>query len=146
MLKGVIVNGPNLNMLGKRNKDHYGSLTLADINHLITEAYPEIQFSFYQSNHEGQLIDFLQGLEGIDFIVMNPGGLAHYSVALRDAFELVHAKKAIVHLSDIEQRESFRHIDLFKEISDVYYKGLKEYSYIFAIKELLEKHLQSSNV
>ncbi|MDY0210903.1 MAG: type II 3-dehydroquinate dehydratase [Acholeplasma sp.] len=142
MYKGLIIHGPNLNKLGRRSQTHYGSLTMDGINHLLTEAFPNVSFVFFQSNHEGEIIDYLQRDENYDFVVMNPGGLAHYSIALRDAFELVCAKKAIVHLSDIEKRESFRQTDLFKDLADVYFKGLKEYSYVFAIKELIEKHLQ----
>jgi 3-dehydroquinate dehydratase-2 len=128
-------------MLGKRNPDVYGSFTMQDINQLLAETYPEVDFTFYQSNHEGALIDLLQGSDEYDMLVINAGGLSHYSVSLRDAFELVTCKKAVVHLSDIEQRESFRHIDLLKPLADVYVKGLKAQSYVLAIKDLIEKHL-----
>ncbi len=140
-MKCLVVHGPNLNMLGKRNPDVYGSFTMQDINQLLAETYPEVDFTFYQSNHEGALIDLLQGSDEYDMLVINAGGLSHYSVSLRDAFELVTCKKAVVHLSDIEQRESFRHIDLLKPLADVYVKGLKAQSYVLAIKELIEKHL-----
>lgn len=140
-MKCLVVHGPNLNMLGKRNPDVYGSFTMQDINQLLAETYPEVNFTFYQSNHEGALIDLLQGSDEYDMLVINAGGLSHYSVSLRDAFELVTCKKAVVHLSDIEQRESFRHIDLLKPLADVYVKGLKAQSYVLAIKELIEKHL-----
>ncbi|MCV2232037.1 type II 3-dehydroquinate dehydratase [Paracholeplasma manati] len=140
-MKCLVVHGPNLNMLGKRNPDVYGSFTMQDINQLLAETYPEVDFTFYQSNHEGALIDLLQGSDEYNMLVINAGGLSHYSVSLRDAFELVTCKKAVVHLSDIEQRESFRHIDLLKPLADVYVKGLKAQSYVLAIKELIEKHL-----
>ncbi|MDX9807180.1 MAG: type II 3-dehydroquinate dehydratase [Acholeplasma sp.] len=140
-MKCLVVHGPNLNMLGKRNPDVYGSFTMQDINQLLAETYPEVDFTFYQSNHEGALIDLLQGSDEYDMLVINAGGLSHYSVSLRDAFELVTCKKAVVHLSDIEQRESFRHIDLLKPLADVYVKGLKAQSYVLAIKDLIEKHL-----
>lgn len=106
-MKCLVVHGPNLNMLGKRNPDVYGSFTMQDINQLLAETYPEVDFTFYQSNHEGALIDLLQGSDEYNMLVINAGGLSHYSVSLRDAFELVTCKKAVVHLSDIEQRESF---------------------------------------
>lgn len=140
-MKCLVVHGPNLNMLGKRNPDVYGSFTMQDINLLLAETYPEVDFTFYQSNHEGALIDLLQGSNEYDLLVINAGGLSHYSVSLRDAFELVTCKKAVVHLSDIEQRESFRHVDLLKPLADVYVKGLKAQSYVLAIKELIKKHL-----
>ena len=138
-MKALIINGPNLNMLGKRSQNHYGALTLKMINDLIKERFKEIEFKFLQSNHEGVLIDMLQQEDDYDFLLMNPGGLAHYSVALRDAFELVRKPKGICHLSDIEKRESFRHTDLFKELADVYVKGLKEESYLKAIEMLYKK-------
>lgn len=142
MTKGLIVNGPNLNMLGKRNQQIYGSMTMHDINQLISDSFPDIEFDFFQSNHEGTLIDLLQTEEHYDFMVINPGGFCHTSIALRDAFELVSFRKAVVHLSDIETREPFRHTDLLKPLSDVYVKGLKEQSYIQAITALIKKDLQ----
>ncbi len=141
-MKCLIIHGPNLNMLGKRNQTHYGTLTMLDINQLLTDTYPDIEFDFYQSNHEGNLIDLLQGSDDYDCLVINPGGFAHTSVALRDAFELVSIKKAVVHLSDIESREPFRHLDYLKPLADVYIKGQKAQSYVLAVKELVEKHLQ----
>jgi 3-dehydroquinate dehydratase-2 len=129
-------------MLGKRNRELYGSLTMFDINQLLAETYPEVDFTFFQSNHEGALIDVLQGSDEYDLLVINPGGLTHHSVSLRDAFELVTCKKAVVHLSDIDSREYFRRFDILKPLADVYVKGLKEQSYVLAVKELIEKHLQ----
>lgn len=141
-MKCLVIHGPNLNMLGKRNQALYGSLTMQDINQLLSNTYPEVDFTFFQSNHEGLLIDLLQNTEDYDALMINPGGLAHHSVVLRDAFELVTCKKAVVHLSDIEQREYFRRFDILKPLADVYVIGLKEQSYVFAMKELIEKHLQ----
>ncbi len=141
-MKGLVIHGPNLNMLGKRNQALYGSLTMLDINQLLSDTYDNVDFTFFQSNHEGSLIDLLQGTEDYDFVVINPGGLAHHSVSLRDAFELVTCKKAVVHLSDIESREYFRRFDILKPLADVYVIGQKEQSYVLAVKELLEKHLQ----
>lgn len=142
MKKCLIINGPNLNMLGKRNTAYYGAMTLEEINQLLVDTFEDVEFDFFQSNHEGSLIDILQTSELYDMLVINPGGYAHTSVALRDAFELVSFKKAVVHLSDIEQRESFRHMDYLKPFADVYVKGQKEQSYILAIKALLEKYGQ----
>lgn len=140
-MKCLVVHGPNLNMLGKRNPELYGSLTMKDINQLLSDTYPDMDFTFFQSNHEGAIIDLLQGADEYDALVINPGGLTHHSVSLRDAFELVRCKKAVVHLSDIETREYFRRFDILKPLADVYVKGLKEQSYVLAVKELVEKHL-----
>lgn len=136
-MKGLIINGPNLNMLGKREKEHYGSLTLKEINNLIKNEFPNVSFKFFQSNYEGAIIDRLQNLKGYDFLVINPGALAHYSVALRDVFMLVKIKKGVCHLSNIEEREEFRKIDLLKDLADVYVCGLKEKSYIEVIKKII---------
>lgn len=138
-MKALIINGPNLNMLGKRNLNHYGSLTLEQINSLIQKEFPDIVFEFFQSNHEGVIIDKLQNLKGYDFLIINPGAFAHYSVAIRDAFELIKIKKGVCHLSDILKREDFRKVDLLKDLADVYVSGLKENSYIKAIKQIKEK-------
>lgn len=138
-MKALIINGPNLNMLGKRNQTHYGSLTLSELNELIKKTYPSIDFEFVQSNSESVLIDLLQTNDNYDFMLMNPGAFAHYSIALRDAFEIVTKPKGICHLSDIRLREEFRHIDLFEALADVYVKGLKEQSYLQAIELLTKK-------
>lgn len=141
-MKCLVIHGPNLNMLGRRNQTLYGSLTMQDINQLLVNTYPQIEFTFFQSNHEGAIIDQLQLSDDYDYLIINPGGLTHHSVSLRDAFELVLCKKAVVHLSDIEQREYFRRFDILKPLADVYVKGLKEQSYLLAMKELIEKHVQ----
>lgn len=70
-MKCLVIHGPNLNMLGKRNQTHYGTLTMLDINQLLTDTYPNIEFDFYQSNHEGNLIDLLQGSDDYDCLVIN---------------------------------------------------------------------------
>lgn len=136
-MKALVINGPNLNMLGKRNKEHYGSLTLKQINQYIESSFSNVSFTFFQSNHEGAIIDRLQNLEDYDFLLINPGAFAHYSYSIRDAFELVKVKKGVCHLSDILKRENFRKIDLLKDLADVYISGLKEKSYIVAIEKLI---------
>ncbi len=137
-MKAIIINGPNLGMLGKRNHKIYGNKKLKDINNEIANSFADVVFDFYQSNHEGQIIDLLENLDGYDFVLINPGGLCHYSVALRDAFEIVDIIKGVCHLSDISTREDFRQVDLLKPLADVYVKGLKENSYIQAIKGLVK--------
>lgn len=139
-MKALILNGPNLNMLGKRDKNHYGTLTLDALNKLVQETYQDVSFDFFQSNHEGDLIDKLQTSNHYDFMVINPAGLSHYSVSLRDAFELVLIPKAVVHLSNIQEREDYRKQDLFEKLADVYVYGKKENSYIEAIKILIDKY------
>lgn len=137
-MKCVVIHGPNLNMLGRRDPHFYGFQTLDELNALISGAFPEIEFEFFQSNFEGEIIEKLHQISS-DIVVMNPGGLGHYSVSLRDAFELVSIPKGVAHLSDILKREPFRHVDLLKDLADVYDAGNKENSYINVIKGLLEK-------
>lgn len=135
-MKAIVINGPNLNLLGKRNKEHYGSLTLEEINNIIKSTFPNIQFTFFQTNHEGVIIDMLQNLKDYDFLLINPGAFAHYSLAIKDAFELVKIKKGVCHLSNITKREAYRQVDLLKDLADIYVSGLKENSYLVAIKKL----------
>lgn len=138
-MRALIINGPNLNMLGQRNKHQYGTKTLEDIYQLIMDMFSEVEFDFYQSNHEGSIIDLLHNANHYDFLVINPGGLAHTSIVLRDAFELVTIPKGVCHLSEIQSREYFRRNDFLKPLADCYVSGLKEQSYIEVIKQLLNK-------
>lgn len=138
-MKGLIINGPNLNMLGLRNQAHYGSLTLDEINQLIMDTFEQIDFDFFQSNEEGHIINLLHHTSDYDFVLINPGAFAHYSIAIRDAFEIIDIPKGVCHLSDISKRELFRQTDLLENLADIYVTGLKEQSYIKAIEQLNKK-------
>ena len=139
-MKILIINGPNLNMLGKRNHDHYGAMTLDELNLLITKKYPNIDFQFYQSNHEGDIIDLIQRANDYDGLVINAGGYTHTSVAIRDALEILTIPKVSVHLSNYLEREDFRKVDLIKDVVDMVFFGKKEQSYLEGIKFLLDKY------
>ena len=139
-MKIIVINGPNLNMLGKRNHDHYGSITLDELNLLITKKYPNINFQFYQSNHEGDIIDLIQKASDFNGLVINAGGYTHTSVAIRDALEIVTIPKVSVHLSNYLEREDFRKVDLIKDVVDMVFFGKKEKSYFEGIKFLLDKY------
>ena len=108
--KVLVMNGPNLNMLGKRPKEHYGAKTLAEINDLIkAEAGDAFMVDFYQSNSEGDLVTKIQDAIGVyDAIVFNPGAYTHTSVAIHDALEIYNGIKIEVHLSKVDEREDFR--------------------------------------
>jgi len=111
--KLLLLNGPNLNLLGSREPEVYGSSTLADVENaaLAQAAAGQVGLQCFQSNHEGALIDRIHAarLEAVDAIIINPGGLTHTSVALRDALAGVAIPFIEVHISNIHQRESFRH-------------------------------------
>ena len=111
----LILNGPNLNRLGLRKPEIYGSKSMAQILLEIQQTWPDVYLTYFQSNHEGDLIDQIQAFEG-DGIVLNAGGYSHTSVALRDAVEESAVPVIEVHISDIMQREPFRHIDLLKDV------------------------------
>lgn len=136
-MKLLILNGPNLNMLGKREPTVYGSLSLAEINHeLIEYAQPKnVELDFYQSNHEGDLIDQIQQSMGVyDGIVFNPGGFTHTSIAIRDAISSVPVPVIEVHISNVYAREEFRHHSFLSAVCKGKITGFGISSYKLAIE------------
>ena len=142
-MKLLLLNGPNLNLLGTREPEVYGRTTLADIEATLQREASErgAALATFQSNHEGALIDRIQAAraEGIGFIVINPGGLTHTSVALRDALAGVAIPFLEVHLSNIHQRESFRHHSVPSAIAVGTICGLGTDGYRLAIDFALNK-------
>lgn len=141
--KLLLLNGPNLNLLGSREPAVYGATTLADIESAAT-AQAEAAgsaLSCFQSNHEGALIDRIHAArtEGVDYIVINPGGLTHTSVALRDALAGVAIPFVEVHISNVHQRESFRHHSFLSALAQGVICGLGVDGYRFAIDFALKK-------
>ena len=142
MKKILVINGPNLNMLGKRDPDLYGLKTLEEINSILTTIAQEnkVELIFFQSNHEGALIDFIQNeYQHADGILINPAALTHYGYSLRDCLEQTKLPIVEVHLSDIENRENFRKTDVLDGIVAEKIVGLKEQSYFKGLKVLIEK-------
>jgi 3-dehydroquinate dehydratase-2 len=141
-MKILVINGPNLNLLGEREPEIYGNDTLADVNAWIT-SHPIVsghELSFYQSNHEGSIIDTLQGYRhSADGVVINPGGLTHYSIALRDAIAGCQVPTVEVHISDIHAREAFRQVSVVADVCIAQISGHGKLGYVEAI-ELLAKH------
>jgi len=136
-MKVLVLNGPNLNMLGKRPKEHYGSKTLAEINELIVkEAAGQLDLEFYQSNDEGDLVTKIQESLSYDAIIINPAAYTHTSVAIRDALEMFLGVKIEVHLSHVDDRDDFRKINFIREVCDVCFSGKLEVSYLDAINYL----------
>ncbi len=139
----LIINGPNLNMLGIREKGIYGSETYEDLLEYIKNSAEElgVNAEFFQSNHEGALVDAIQGAYGrIDGIVINPGAYTHTSIALLDAVKAVNIPTVEVHISNIYEREEFRHISYISQacILSIYGHGFLGYrEAILALKEHL---------
>ncbi|NHZ88771.1 type II 3-dehydroquinate dehydratase [Massilia sp. CCM 8733] len=141
--KLLLLNGPNLNLLGTREPEVYGKATLADIENAATAqaAAAGATLTCFQSNHEGALIDAIHAARsgGVDAIVINPGGLTHTSVALRDALAGVAIPFVEVHISNIHQREAFRHHSFLSAIAQGTICGLGIDGYRFAIDFALKK-------
>ncbi len=135
----LVINGPNLNMLGKREAEHYGCLTLSDIEKMIrVEAENAgLNVVLMQSNHEGEIIDRLHGCMNIcDGIIINAGAYTHTSYAIRDAIELVALPTVEVHLSNVYARETFRHKSVIAPVCLGQISGLRAYGYIAALGAL----------
>ena len=140
MKKMLLMNGPNLNMLGVREPDVYGRETLASIEAEVVEygAQKGVQVDCFQSNHEGALIDRLHAARGVyDGIVYNPGAHTHYSYALRDAVSSIDVPTVEVHLSDIEAREKFRRVSVIAPVCVAQIKGKGKEGYKEAVDVLL---------
>lgn len=136
-MKVLVLNGPNLNMLGKRPKEHYGILTLEEICALMRkEAGDMMDLEFYQSNCEGDLVTKIQECLTYDAMIINPAAYTHTSVAIHDALEMMPGIKIEVHLSHVDERETFRRINYVRDVCDVCFSGKLEGSYIEAIKYL----------
>ena len=138
MKKILIINGPNLNLLGRREPEIYGKTSFEEYLPLLCGQFPEIQLDYYQSNHEGCLIDKLQEADGsYDGVVMNPGGYAHTSIALTDCIRAISVPVVEVHISDISQREPYRQHSFTAEACKKCFSGYGLEGYALAIGELV---------
>jgi 3-dehydroquinate dehydratase-2 len=142
-MKILVLHGPNLNMLGRRQPEIYGRTTLAEINAALQVRAQQVGAALLmvQSNHEGALIDVLQA-EGwdADGIIINPGALTHYGLSLRDALASLSAPIIEVHLSNVYQREPFRHTSVVAPIATGQIAGLGWRGYLLALEWLLGEH------
>lgn len=142
-MKILVVNGPNLNMLGFRDKNVYGKTDYAGLLNMIEEKALEmgIEVECYQSNHEGAIIDRLQAAitDGTAGVVINPGAYTHYSYAIHDALEMLHCPKVEIHISDVDNREDFRKISVTAPACDVKLAGEGVQGYLHAMEIVKEK-------
>lgn len=138
----LVLHGPNLNLLGTREPEIYGSTTLDDINEMIAERAAEagIETAFYQSNHEGDLVDAIQQANHkFDFIIFNAAAFTHYSIAIRDAIAAIDVPVIEVHISNIHQREEFRHTSVLAPVAMGQICGLGVESYLAALEAIIYK-------
>lgn len=144
MSKMLVLNGPNLNLLGRREPGVYGTTTLQELeNNLSANAPSGMALEFFQSNHEGQMIDRIHRVmdEPVDGIVINPGAWTHTSVAIRDALSAVAVPFVEVHISNVHAREAFRHHSYLSDIALAVIAGCGMQGYTFAL-EALKQHLK----
>ena len=134
MPKVLLINGPNLNLLGSREPEIYGSTTLMEIEKKVASTLREhkIECESFQSNSEGEIIDWLHNNRRADFLLLNPGALAHTSVGLRDAVLGVEIPFIEIHLSNVHKREEFRHHSYFSDIAIGALSGLGVKGYLLA--------------
>jgi 3-dehydroquinate dehydratase-2 len=140
-MKILILHGPNLNLLGTREPEVYGSLTLDDINDKLRELGKELdaEIKCVQSNHEGALIDALHdACTSANGVVFNPGGYTHTSIALRDAISAIQIPVVEVHLSNVYAREEFRHVSMISAVCKGKVVGLGWRSYTLGFRALVE--------
>lgn len=139
-MKIAIINGPNLNLLGKRETDIYGNKSFDDYLQELQTKFPQVELSYYQSNLEGELINELQRVGfGVDGIILNPGGYTHTSVAIGDAIAAIKSPVVEVHISNVHAREDFRKLSHVsgKAIGSIFGLGLKGYE--LAVQWFLRK-------
>lgn len=139
-MKILLINGANLNMLGQREPEKYGTTTLSDIENSVIKLGQELgaEVDVWQSNHEGEIVDKIQSAKGkYDGILINAGGYTHTSVVIRDAIASVNIPTVEIHMTNIHSREEFRHTSLISGVCVAQVVGFKEQSYTLALEGLV---------
>ena len=139
-MKILLINGANLNMLGTREPEKYGSMTLADIENSVIKRGKELgaEIDVFQDNHEGNIVDKIQSARGkYDGVLINAGGYTHTSVVIRDALAAIQIPAVEIHMTNIHAREEFRHTSLISGVCIAQVVGFKELSYILALEGLV---------
>jgi 3-dehydroquinate dehydratase-2 len=148
MRRLLVLHGPNLNLLGTREPEVYGHVTLAQIDQALMARAQEagVQLLTFQSNHEGQLVDRVQAAraEAVEFVLINPAAYTHTSVALRDALAGVGIPFVEIHLSNVHRREPFRHHSYFSDLAEGVICGLGWKGYLYGLEYALERLAQQS--
>ena len=146
MIKILIIHGPNLNLLGEREPEIYGTTTLEQLNEMLAKKAENwgVELKFFQNNSDGKIIDFIhEHRKWTDGIIINPGALTHYSYSLRDAIVSVSKPAIEVHLSDIYKREPFRRISVIKDVCIDQVLGLGIQSYLKGLEKMIT-HLRET--
>jgi len=135
-MKILIIHGPNLNLLGRREADVYGTKTLDEINRLLKQLSKElkVELDIKQSNHEGEIVDLIQNSQQYSSLVINPAAYTHTSIAIRDAIAAVEIPTVEIHLSNIYKREEFRHTSLITPVAYGQISGFGPESYLLGLR------------
>ena len=134
-----VLNGVNLGTLGRRRPEVYGTLTLNDIERILRGEFPEVEFEFRQTDHEGEMVGFVREAAESAGIAINPGAWTHYSYALHDALEAVDVPKVEVHLSNVHAREGWRRHSVVSPAVDAVVAGMGVYGYVAAVRYVLKR-------
>jgi 3-dehydroquinate dehydratase-2 len=140
MKKITVINGPNMNMLGRREPDKYGALSLAELNEKLAEkaAARGAHCTFFTGNAEGELVDAIQGASDADGVILNAAAYTHYSIAIRDAIAAIDAPVVEVHMTNVAAREDFRRVSVIAPVCRGSIAGFGAQSYLLALYALTE--------
>ncbi|MBQ2398547.1 MAG: type II 3-dehydroquinate dehydratase [Muribaculaceae bacterium] len=142
-MKILVINGPNLNLLGRREPEVYGTMSFDDYYQELMQRFPEVEFSYVQSNHEGVIIDELHmAWGGVDGVVLNAGAYSHTSLAIADAIASIEVPVVEVHISNVFARESFRHHSMLSAVCAGVIVGFGLNSYALAVQSLIDRMKQ----
>jgi 3-dehydroquinate dehydratase-2 len=139
LTKIFVINGVNLGSLGRRRPEVYGTLTLNDIQKLLSDEFPEVTFEFKQTDHEGEMVGCVREAAESAGIIINPGAWTHYSYALHDALESVDVPKVEVHLSNVHAREEWRRFSVVSPAVDAVVTGMGAFGYVAAAAYVLSQ-------
>jgi 3-dehydroquinate dehydratase-2 len=139
LVKIFVLNGVNLAGLGQRRPEVYGTLSLNDIEKLLRDEFPGVEFEFRQTDHEGEMVGFVREAAESAGLAINPGAWTHYSYALHDALETVDVPKVEVHLSNVHAREGWRCHSVVSPAVDAVVAGMGAWGYVAAVRHMLER-------